>query len=140
MNINIMDILKAKIKLISQNLPKLINSLPASFEEFQKDDLSRGASERYFQLVVDSIIDCNQILIEMNNLEIGETYFETFNNLIGKSIFPEDLLKKISFCVGTRNAIVHRYENIQLKREFEDMHKDIPLFTEYLKIISDKYL
>src|SRR3989344_3550163 len=122
-----MDILKAKIKLISQNLPKLINSLPASFEEFQKDDLSRGASERYFQLVVDSIIDCNQILIEMNNLD-------------GKSIFPEDLLKKISFCVGTRNAIVHRYENIQLKREFEDMHKDIPLFTEYLKIISDKYL
>ncbi len=135
-----MDILKEKIKLIAQNLPKLISFLPASFEEFQKDDLSRGASERYFQLIVDSIIDCNQILIEINNLEIGDTYLKTFTNLIGKSIFPDDLLKKVSFCVGTRNAIVHRYENIQLKREYEDMHKYAPLFTEYLKIISNKYL
>ena len=72
-----MDILKEKIKLIAQNLPKLISFLPASFEEFQKDDLSRGASERYFQLIVDSIIDCNQILIEINNLEIGDTYLKT---------------------------------------------------------------
>lgn len=134
------DILKTKIKLIAENLPKLTSSLPASFNEFQKNDLSRGASERYFQLVVDSIIDCNQILIEINNLEIGDTYLKTFSNLTDKSIFPDDLLKKISYCVGTRNAIVHRYENIQLKREFEDIHKDIPLFLEYLKIISDKYL
>jgi len=135
-----MDILKTKIKLIAENLPELKSTLPNSFEEFQSNHIFRSASERYFQLVVDSIIDCNQILIEMNNLEIGDTYLKTFNNLIGKSIFPNDLLKKISFCVGTRNVIVHRYENVQLKREFEDMHTYLPLFTEYLKIISDKFL
>ncbi|PIR68708.1 hypothetical protein COX93_02855 [Candidatus Nomurabacteria bacterium CG_4_10_14_0_2_um_filter_30_12] len=135
-----MDILKTKIRLIIDNLPKLKEFLPNSFEEFQSNDLLRGASERYFQLVVDAIIDCNQILIETNNLEIGDTYFKTFGNLIGKSIFPDDLLQKLSFCVGTRNAIIHKYESIQIKREFEDMHKNIPLFVEYLKIISDKYL
>ncbi len=135
-----MDILKAKIYLISQNLPKLISSLPKSFDEFQKNDLSRGASERYFQLVVDSIIDCNQIIIEMNNLEIGDTYLKTFNNLIGKSIVPDDLLEKLANCVSTRNAIVHKYESIQLKREFNDMHFFLPLIEKYLKIISSKYL
>ena len=89
---------------------------------------------------MDSIIDCNQILIEQNNLEVGETYLKTFTNLIGKSIFPDDLLKKLANCVSTRNAIVHRYENIQLKREFEDIHLFLPLIEEYLKIISGKYL
>ena len=135
-----MDILKTKIKLISENLPELKNTLPNSFEEFQRNSIFRSASERYFQLIVDSIIDCNQILIEQNNLEVGETYLKTFTNLIGKSIFHDDLLKKLANCVSTRNAIVHRYENIQLKREFEDIHLFLPLIEEYLKIISGKYL
>ena len=135
-----MDILKSKIKLIADNLPKLKETLPVSFEEFQTKDLFRTASERYFQLVVDAIVDCNQILIEMNNLELSDTYFHTFGNLIGKSIFPDDLLESLSYCIGTRNAIIHKYENIQLKREYEDMKKFLPLFTQYLKIISDKYL
>ena len=135
-----MDVLKSKITLIADNLPQLRDTLPISFDKFQSDALHRAASERYFQLVVDAIVDCNQILIERNNLEASDTYFKTFSNLIGKSIFPDDLLKRLSFCVGTRNAIIHKYEKIQLKKEFEDMRKCAPLFTEYLKIISDKYL
>lgn len=50
------------------------------------------------------------------------------------------LKNKMSYCVGTRNAIVHRYENIQIKKEYEDIKKFIPMFLEYLKIISEKYL
>jgi uncharacterized protein YutE (UPF0331/DUF86 family) len=135
-----MDIIKSKIKLIFENLQKLENTLPKSFDEFQKNDVYRSASERYFQLIVDAIVDCNQILIEINNLEVSDTYFNTFGNLVGKSIFPDDFLEKISYCVGSRNAIIHRYENIQLKREYEDMQKYLPLFSQYLKIISEKYL
>jgi len=135
-----MDILKSKITLIADNLPQLRDTLPMSFVKFQSDTLHRAASERYFQLIVDAIVDCNQILIEMNNLEISDTYFRTFGNLIGKSIFPDDLLNRLSYCVGARNAIIHKYEKIQLKKEFEDIHKCMPLITQYLKIISDKYL
>ncbi|MEI8175156.1 MAG: DUF86 domain-containing protein [bacterium] len=135
-----MDILKSKIKLIVENLPKLKDTLPSSFDEFQTKDVFRSASERYFQLIVDAIIDCNQILIEINNLEVSDTYFDTFGNLVGKSIFPNDLLENMSHCVGTRNAIIHRYENIQLKREYEDIEKYLPMFSQYLKIISEKYL
>jgi len=135
-----MDILKSKIKLIVENLPKLKDTLPDSFNKFQANDVFRSASERYFQLIVDAIVDCNQILIEMNNLEVSDTYFNTFGNLIGKSIFPDNLLEDMSHSVGVRNAIIHKYENIQLKREYEDIKKYLPLFTQYLKIISEKYL
>lgn len=135
-----MDILKSKIKLIADYLPQLKDTVPDLFDEFQNNILVRSASERYFQIIVDSIIDCNQIIIEQNNLEVSETYLKTFNNLIGKSIFPDDLLGKLANCVSTRNAIVHKYDNIQLKREFDDMRFFLPLIEEYLKIISDKYL
>ena len=139
-HVNAMDILKSKIKLIADYLPQLQDTIPNLFDEFQNNILVRSASERYFQIIVDSIVDCNQIIIEQNNLEVSETYLKTFNNLMGKSIFPDDLLKKLADCVSTRNAIIHKYENIQLKREYEDMRKFIPLMGEYLKFISNKYL
>lgn len=134
------DILKSKIKLLVENLIKLETNLPKNFEDFQKNDIIVSASERYFQIIVDAIIDCNQLLIEDNNLPISETYFNTFNILTEANIFPESLLNNLAYCVGTRNVIVHRYEQIQLKREYENILKYIPLFKEYLKIISGKLL
>lgn len=134
------EIIKNKIKLIADNLHKLQTNLPESFDNFQKNDLVASASERYFQIIVDAIVDCNQILIEQNNLEISDTYFNTFGILAKKDIFPSELLEKLSYSVGTRNALVHRYENIQIKREYDDIKKYMPLFLEYLKIISEKYL
>ena len=132
------EILKNKLNLIATNLEKLARNFPETFEEFQKSDLILSASERYFQLIVDTIIDCNQILIEENNLPVSDTYFNTFVILSKTSIFRDGLLDQLSNCVGTRNAIVHRYENIQLKREYEDIKKYIPLFKKYLKIIINK--
>jgi uncharacterized protein YutE (UPF0331/DUF86 family) len=134
------DILKSKIKLIADNLEKLRAILPKNFEDFQKNDLVIAASERYFQVIVDAIIDCNQILIEKNNLPASDTYFNTFSTLSKISIFPSDLLENLSYCVGARNALVHKYEHIQLKREFKDIKKYLPLFKQYLKIISGKIL
>ena len=134
------EIIKSKIKLIADNLKKLQTNLPKTFDEFQKNDLAASASERFFQIIVDAIVDCNQILIEQNNLELSETYFNTFGILAKIDIFPSDLLEKLSYSVGTRNALVHRYENIQIKREYDDIKKFIPIFIEYLKIISEKYL
>ncbi len=134
------EIIKNKIKLVADNLQKLQTNLPPTFVDFQKNDLVVSASERYFQIIVDAIIDCNQILIEQNNLEVSETYFNTFGILAKTNIFPSELLEKLSYCVGTRNALVHRYENIQIEREYNDIKKYIPLFTEYLKVISKKYL
>ncbi|MDP2947591.1 MAG: DUF86 domain-containing protein, partial [Nanoarchaeota archaeon] len=87
------DILKNKIKLISDNLEKLQKNLPLSFEDFHKNDLVLSASERYFQLIVDAVIDCNQILIEQNNLEVSETYFDTFRILGKVDIFSLELLE-----------------------------------------------
>lgn len=130
------DILKSKIRLISENLAKLQSNLPEKFEDFQKNDLVMPASERYFQIIVDAIVDCNQLLIEENNLPVSETYFNTFNILTKISLFPNELLENLAYCIGTRNALVHKYDHIQLKREFEDIKKYIPLFKEYLKIIS----
>jgi len=135
-----MDILKSKIKLIADYFPQLKSTFPDSFSEFQNNILVRSASERQFQIIVDAIIDCNQIIIEQNNLEVSETYLETFKNLMGKSIFPDELLEKLANCVSTRNAIVHKYDNIQLKREFDDICYFLPLIEKYLKVISDKYL
>ena len=134
------DILKSKIKLIAGNIQKLQSNLPKSFDDFQKNEVVASASERYFQIIVDAIVDCNQIIIENNNLEVSETYFETFSILAKTEIFPAELLDKLSYCVGTRNALVHKYENIQLKREYDDIKKFIPLFSEYLKVISEKFL
>ena len=129
------EVLKSKLNLLTTSLEKLVNNFPDSFEEFQKNDLVLSASERYFQLIVDAVVDCNQILIEENNLPPSDTYFNTFIILSKTHLFPDGSLDQLSNCVGTRNAIVHRYESIQLKREYEDIKKYIPLLKEYLKVL-----
>ena len=134
------DILKSKIELISNNIKNLEKIFPKSFDDFQNNEDNKAATERYFQIIVDSMVDCNQKIIEDNNWEEGNTYFKTFGNLLGKSIFNNELLENLSYCVGTRNAIVHRYESIQLMREYEDIKKFMPMFKQYLNIISNKYL
>ena len=55
------EVLKSKLNLLTTSLEKLVNNFPDSFEEFQKNDLVLSASERYFQLIVDAVVDCNQI-------------------------------------------------------------------------------
>lgn len=133
------ELIKYKIKLLNDSLLKLQEFLPDNFDDFQNDNLKILATERCFQLVVDIAIDCNQWLINTNNLNRGDTYKSTFDSIAVMDNFKE-ISSKLRDSVGLRNAIIHRYETVGIHFEYEQIKAFIPYYSEYLKIISENCL
>lgn len=133
------ELIKYKIKLLNDSLHSLDEFLPDNLNDFQDNNLKIFAVERCFQLVVDTAIDCNQWIINTYNLERGDTYKSTFDSISTKEDFKQ-IADKLRDSVGLRNAIIHRYEIINLKSEYDQIKRFLPLYKEYLQILSKNYL
>lgn len=125
------ELIRQKIALCEESLTALEKIFPASYEGLFDDPLSLPAIERYFQLVVDASVDCNNLILEKNEIEKAETYFGTFTALRDHNLLSE-VADQLAPSVGLRDALVHRYEGIDRKRMYESMRRFIPLYKAYL--------
>jgi len=136
------DLIKQKIALCEESLSALEKIFPGTYDELFADPLLLPSVERYFQLVVDSAVDCNNLILERSGKEKAETYFGTFTALRDHALLTPGLADSLAPSVGLRNALVHRYENIERKRMYESIKKFLPLYRMYLvgvvRIIKDR--
>lgn len=126
------ELIKQKIALCEESLAALEKIFPATYDDLFIDPLTLPAVERYFQLVVDSAVDCNNLLLESRGIEKPDTYFGTFTALRDHQLLPAALADSLAPSIGLRNALVHRYEGIQRKRMHESITKFLPLYRTYL--------
>ena len=133
------ELIKQKIALCEESLTALERIFPHDFDTLFSDPLTLPALERYFQLVVDSAVDCNNLLLETKNVQKPETYFGTFTALGESGIITSALAARLAPSVGLRNALVHRYEGIDRKRMHVSIGKFIELYREYLVAITRQY-
>ena len=134
------ELIKQKIALCQESLDGLEKIFPETYEGLFSDDKTLPAIERYFQLVVDAAVDCNNLILEAANAPREETYFGTFTALRDRSLMPSTILNALAPSVGLRNALVHRYETIDRERMYESMKKFIRLYREYLKVLAERHL
>ncbi|KKW22957.1 MAG: hypothetical protein UY70_C0008G0006 [Candidatus Kaiserbacteria bacterium GW2011_GWB1_52_6] len=134
------ELIQQKIALCEESLAALEKIFPQDFEALFPDPLTLPAIERYFQLVVDSAVDCNNLILETKEREKPETYFGTFTALGESGVISSDLAAQIAPSVGLRNALIHRYEGIDRKRMHSSIGKFIQLYRQYLRAISKLYL
>lgn len=127
------ELVRQKIALCEESLAALEKIFPGTYDGLFSDPLVLPAIERYFQLVIDSAVDCNNLLLEKKNIERAETYFGTFTALRDHGLLSASLADGLAPSVGLRNALVHRYEGIDRKRMYESIKKFLPLYRAYLK-------
>lgn len=109
-------------------------------QAIRKDTLKYHTAERMFQLLVDEMIDINTHLIRAHGLLPPDDLQSTFATLGTAGILPEDFVLKISPIVGLRNAIVHRYEHVDLDRFVHELKRNFNDFKTYCIIIADKFV
>lgn len=126
------ELIKQKIALCEESLSALEKIFPDAYEGLFANPLVLPSIERYFQLVVDSAVDCNNLILEKREIEKAETYFGTFTALRDHSLLSPSLADQLAPSVGLRNALVHRYEDIERKRMYESIRKFLPLYRTYL--------
>src|SRR3989344_1577544 len=104
--------IKEKIKEIEIFIQEIEEILPSSLEEYLRNFKVRGSCERYFEKIIEAVIDVSFMIIRDKKLELPNTEEHAFNILMNNKIIGENLCKKLKDAKGMRNFIVHQYGRI----------------------------
>ena len=131
--------INGKITEIERYLSELEDILPGNFEEYEKDFTKKAACERYFERIVEAIIDVAFLMIKKNKYKIPEEDKAAFDVLSEENIISIELAEKLKDAKGMRNIIAHEYGRIDDSIVFESITKELIKDTdEFLKAIKNK--
>lgn len=130
------ELILKKLEQIKKLLNELERLLDISLEMFIKDLVALRATERNFQLIVDTASDINtQILVERGS-KTPDTYRESFTALEKDGILSHELVQKLAESAKVRNILVHEYD---FEEDYEKFYhaagSHIPAYRQYIEII-----
>lgn len=129
--------IKDKIEEIEQYLDELMSFLPDNFEEYQTDLQLKAACERYFEKIIEAVIDLAFLVVKEKDLEVPEEEGVVFDILYNREIISRDLCERLKDAKGMRNILAHKYGSINDKIVFhaitEELEKDIRNFLKEIK-------
>jgi len=126
-----------KLKDITQFLQELEPMIPSSYEIYEEDYKARAICERYFEKILEAVVDIAHIIIKELKLPPATEDINAFEILAEKKIISEDLAKKLKDAKGMRNIIAHEYGEVNDELVFEavseQLIKDINEFLDSIK-------
>ncbi|MBT4540484.1 DUF86 domain-containing protein [Candidatus Woesearchaeota archaeon] len=132
--------IKEKIKEIEQYLEELESIMPEDFKEYLEDYKSKAACERYFEKIIEAVIDLSFLIIKEKGLKIPEDDKKSFEILNEENIIPKKLTNKLKDAKGMRNIIAHDYGSVDDEIVFEsitsELIKDVKEFLEEVNKIK----
>lgn len=134
------DFVKRKISLIQDDLSHLTNFNDLSFDEIAKDAIRQAAVERFLERIINRAVDINQYLISelaTKDTSPPKDYKETFTVLAGLGIYSKEFAAEISKSVGTRNKLVHEYNNIDRNMIYQSVGDCLRDYHQYCDFILE---
>ena len=110
---------------IEKYLAEFESIMPLDFEEYKKSIKQKAYSERYFEKIVEAVIDLTYILIKEKGLKISEDDQNSFNVLRDNKIISEVTCEKLKLAKGMRNVISHEYGTIDDRIVFNSVTKNL---------------
>jgi uncharacterized protein YutE (UPF0331/DUF86 family) len=105
-----------------------------NFEEYENDFKIKAMSERYFEKIVEVIIQLTLYIIRLKKLESPESEDHAFIILAKNNILSGELAKRLHDAKDMRNIVIHNYSKIEnsivYKAITEEIVKDA---EEFLK-------
>jgi len=127
-----------KIREIEDYLEKLTEIIPKEVEEYKKDHKTKAACERYFEKIVEVVIDLSFLIVKEKSLKIPEDSEGVFDVLKEENIISEKLAEKLKDAKGMRNIISHQYGTVDDEIVFESitgqLERDV---IEFLGCVED---
>lgn len=126
-----------KIDEIEKYLQEMYSIAPDNFEEYKKDFKTKAACERYFEKIIESIVDLCFILIKEETLKIPEDDEGVFKILSQERIISDNLTKKLREAKGMRNILAHEYGSVDDSLVFESITTELKQdIEEFIKSIN----
>ena len=133
-----MNRIKDKIIEIEKFLEELSSVLPFNFEIYKTDFKLRAIGERYFEKIIESVVDLAFLVIRERNFNQPEEDKQSFDILASEKIISESLADKLKDAKGMRNILAHEYGRIDNELVFHSLVEElIPDVQKFIKIISN---
>ena len=132
-----MNRIKDKIIEIEKFLEELSSVLPFNFEIYKTDFKLRAIGERYFEKIIESVVDLAFLVIRERNFNQPEEDKQSFDILASEKIISESLADKLKDAKGMRNILAHEYGRIDNELVFHSLVEElIPNVQEFIKSIN----
>ena len=136
-----MNRIKDKIGEIEEYLEELENIIPKDIEEYQKNIEKKAACERYFEKIVEAVIDLAQLVIKFKKFSYPEEDTQAFEILLKNKIIQKELCEKLKNAKGMRNILAHEYGQVDDELVFEAITQEIMIDSEeFIESVKKKEL
>ena len=108
----------------------------ADERRFVNDPLIYGNAERYLQLAIQAVLDISNHIVADMNVNLPADSKELFIMLARRKVLPARLSKKLVSMAGFRNLLVHEYLEIDRRRVYAVLHKDLGDFERFIEAVS----
>ena len=133
-----MDRVKDKIVEIESFLDELNSCLPSDFEQYKIDFKLRAIGERYFEKIIEAVVDLAFFVIKEKNLKQPEEDKQSFDILAEEKIISNSLADRLKDAKGMRNILAHEYGRIDNELVFHSLAEElIPDVQEFIKLIEN---
>ncbi len=133
------DFVYRKISLIQEDLVRLSDLAKFSFKEIVSDFYKQNTLERLLEKIIMRAVDINHhLLLEFatEDIKTPKTYKETFTELSKIGVYPKEFGDGISKSVGTRNILIHEYDEetdySKIYNSVSDCLKDYHKYCEFI--------
>lgn len=120
-----MNRIKDKIQEIDKFLEELETLIPNNFEEYKRSLEKKAACERYFEKIVEAVVDLVFLIIKNKKLEKPRDDENAFYILYKNNIIQKDLYKRLKDAKGMKNIIAHQYGKIDDKQVFNSLEGEL---------------
>jgi len=103
--------IRDKVREIECYLREMRHIHPKSLKEYLNIK-NKAACERYFEKIVEAVIDLAHLIIRDLKLETPEDDKIAFDRLVEEGIIIDKLAEKLKDAKGMRNILVHEYGRI----------------------------
>ena len=111
-----------------------------TFEQYQKSLNTKDIAERNIQVAIETCLDISKVIISENDLPEPEDNKGVFKVLAEAGILDEACLHFLIPMAGTRNILVHGYDQVDDAIIYGALKKRLDDFDLFLKNIVKNYL
>lgn len=127
----------ARLSVIASSVNALRRLQSLDYDEFARDHIIHGSAERDFQIAIQAALDIASMILAELSIEIPGEYSSLFPLLAKNEIIPTDFANKLVNMAKFRNVLVHLYLEVDLKRVYQYLHKNLDDFDLYAQYIAN---
>ena len=127
------EVTRRKLKLLIQNIDLLKKYKSASITAINRHHLE---IERLLHLVIEIMGDINYHLIVRKAGKPPQNLRESFIEMGNIKIIDPSLAKDLAPSAGLRNALIHMYDNIEIKFIQKSIVMALKLIPKYIKQVE----